>query len=56
MLAADNWRGGDPDWPTTAPPPDLVSWPNLLMAGAAAVVASVWQCKRVGGKRRRAGL
>ena len=56
MLAAYNWRGGDPDRPTTAPPPDLVSHPNLLIAGAGAVAVSVWQCKRVGDKRRRARL
>ena len=56
MLAAYNWRGGDPDRPTSAPPPDLVSWPNLLMAGAGPVAVGVWQCKRVGDKRRRARL
>ena len=56
MLAAYNWRGGDPDRPTTAPPPDLVSRPNLLIAGLVGVTAAVWQCKRVGDKRRRARL
>ena len=56
ILAAYNWRGGDPDRPPTAPPPDLVSRPNLLVAGLAGIVVSVWQCKRVGDKRRRARL
>lgn len=56
MLAAYNWRGGDPDRPTSAPPPDLVSRPNLLITGVGAIVVSVWQCKRVGDKRRRARL
>ena len=48
MLAAYNWRGGDPDRPTSTPPPDLVSRPNLLIAGTGAIAVSVWQCKRVG--------
>lgn len=56
MLAAYNWRGGDPNRPTSAPPPDLVSRPNLLMAGAGTVAVGVWQCKRVGDKRRGARL
>ena len=56
MLAAYNWRGGDPDRPTSAPPPDLVSRPNLLMAGLGGIAVSVWQSKRVGDKRRRARL
>ncbi|MCY4602389.1 MAG: hypothetical protein OXF27_21000 [Acidobacteria bacterium] len=43
MLAAYNWRDGDPDRPTSAPAPDLVSRLNLLMAGAGAVAVGVWQ-------------
>ena len=48
-----NWRGGDPDPPTSAPPPDLVPRPNLLIAGLGEITASGWQSKRVGDKRRR---
>ena len=56
ILAAYNWQGGDPDRTPPPPPPDLVSRPNLLIIGMGGVVASVWQCKRVGDKRRRARL
>ena len=41
MPAAYNWRGGAPDRPTSVPRPDLVSWPNPLVAGAGAVAGSV---------------
>ena len=56
MLAAYNWRGADPNRPPSAPPPDLVSRPELLMAGAGIIAVGAWQCKRVGDKRRRARL
>ena len=56
VLAAYNWRGGDPDRPPSAPPLDLVSGENMLVAGLGGVAVSVWQRKRVGDKRRRARL